>query len=113
MLELDGKAATKDKKKKLDAFLKGNRVAILVYGATWCGPCKAFERSVRKLEEASTVAVMHIDVDACDELCETIASVPTTALYVDGEHIAFLHGAYGANELIEWVSKQLREKGVE
>lgn len=112
MLELEGKTA-KDRKKNLEAFLEGKRIAVLVYGATWCGPCKAFERSVHKLEADTGLPVLHVDVDACEELCEAIESVPTTALYVDGEHVAFLRGAVGAKELRSWVADQLKGKGVE
>lgn len=112
MLELSGKTPN-DRKKKLEAFLSENRRALLVYGATWCGPCRAYEGSIRELERKSIAPVLHIDVDACEELCESVSSVPTTALYFNGEPVSEVSGSLSAAELIKWVAKHLESRGLE
>ena len=102
MLELSGETSKEQADRFVD-FMRRHPVALVVYGATWCGPCRTFDVSIRRVEKLGVVPVLHVDVDACGELCEDVASVPTSRLFAAGVQVAEFAGAIGADELIEWI----------
>ena len=73
---------------EVDAFLDENPVAILMFGATWCAPCKALKPKVEKIaEERSHVPLAYCDIEEHSQLVADleIMSVPTVMAMVDGE----------------------------
>jgi thioredoxin-like negative regulator of GroEL len=112
MLELSGKTSKEQADRFVD-FMRRHPVALVVYGATWCGPCRAFDVSIRRVEKLGLVPVLHVDVDACGELCEDVQSVPTSRLFSSGVQVAELAGAVGADELIQWIKTHSPKEGAD
>jgi thioredoxin 1 len=70
------------------------RLKLVVFYATWCGPCQRAKPIVAQIE-ATGVEVVRIDIDASPNLVEkyNISSVPTLILYRDGKEVARTHDA--------------------
>ena len=74
----------------LDTFLSANPRAIVMFGATWCAPCKALKPKVVKLsEEFSDVAFAYCSVDDAPEHASTygISSIPTLVSFRAGQRM--------------------------
>lgn len=65
---------------------------LLVFSATWCGPCKAFKPTLQQLDQDR---IEYIDIDEMPEIREDyeVKSVPTVILVdEDGEELQRLVG---------------------
>jgi thioredoxin 1 len=74
----------------------GNGLCALKFGATWCGPCKALEPKIKKMEEEfPSVSFKSVNVDDDPALAKKyqIRSVPTVILLKDGREINRVNGA--------------------
>lgn len=73
-----------------------NGFSLVKFGATWCGPCKAMDPVLTKLEqEYDNVKIIKIDVDDNPELAKNykIKAVPTVILFDNGKEIARIASA--------------------
>ena len=72
-----------------DEVLKNNPVAMVDFGATWCGPCKALAPVVEEIanEYEGRAAVGKADVDQCPSITARfrIRNVPTVLFFQNGE----------------------------
>lgn len=70
---------------------KGTKPALLDFGATWCGPCKALEPSIVALAQVygDRVAISKVDVDESQEVALKfgIMSVPTVVFLKNGKEV--------------------------
>jgi thioredoxin 1 len=57
---------------------------IIFFGASWCGPCKAFKPVMESLQ--SEMSITFIDVDSSPQTATqyNVRSVPTTILVENG-----------------------------
>jgi thioredoxin 1 len=80
---------TPDRPKKPDSVV---RLKLVVFYATWCGPCQRAKPIVAQIE-ARNIEVVRIDIDASPDLAEkySVNSVPTFILYRNGQQIARSH----------------------
>lgn len=86
----------------------GNGLCALKFGATWCGPCKALEPKIKKMEEEfPSVDFKSVNVDDDPALAKKyqIRSVPTVILLRDGREVTRVNGA----SLIAPLRKAFRE----
>ena len=77
----------------LDSFLSDNPLAVVMFGATWCAPCKALKPKVQKLsEEFSAVAFTYCSVDDAPQHASEwgISSIPTLVGFVGGKRSSTL-----------------------
>ncbi|ESS06981.1 MAG: thioredoxin [uncultured archaeon A07HB70] len=90
-----------DGRDDLDALLGAADVVLVDFYADWCGPCKMLEPVVEQLAAETPAAVATVDIDANRRLAEQfgVRSVPTLALFADGEQVEQLAGARGEAEL--------------
>ena len=66
---------------------------VLVFSASWCGPCKALKPHLEKV--ASTMMhVLYVDVDEAPEFTQAfkVRSVPTVMLRRDGQIVESVTG---------------------
>ena len=74
---------------------------LLVFSATWCGPCKAFKPTLLQLDQDR---LSYIDIDELPEIREdyNVKSVPTIVLVdEDGEELERFVGAQPLSKLQE------------
>ncbi|CAD7968305.1 unnamed protein product [Amoebophrya sp. A25] len=85
--------ATKD---EFDATLKDNKLVVVDFTATWCGPCQQIAPKFAELaEKYSDVTFIKVDVDdngdtaeACDVQC-----MPTFQFFKEGSQVHKIEGA--------------------
>ena len=70
--------------------LKANKdkLVILDFGASWCGPCKQLDPIIKeKAKEFPKAVFFKIDVDECEETAEQylVSNMPTLLFVKNGE----------------------------
>ena len=72
-----------------EQVIKENPVAMIDFGATWCGPCKALAPVVEEIagEYEGRAAVGKADVEECSGIAARfrIRNVPTILFFKNGE----------------------------
>ncbi|MFW5829154.1 MAG: thioredoxin family protein [Planctomycetota bacterium] len=61
----------------------------VVYGASWCAPCKILDRNLRTLMPQWDLTVIYVDADVHRHLLvkRNIGTLPTIAMYLDGQQL--------------------------
>lgn len=87
-------------------FITENKLVIIDFFATWCGPCKMLSPVLEELSNELSIPVGKVDVDECEDLAKAfeVSSIPTLLLYQDGKVVKKRLGYCGLEELKEWVS---------
>jgi len=73
---------------EVETYLEQNPVSVLMFGASWCMPCKALKPKVERLgEQFPHVPLAYCNVEEHATLVAEleIMSVPTVVAMVDGE----------------------------
>jgi thioredoxin 1 len=74
----------------------GDKLVLIDFYATWCGPCKVIAPELEKLAgEYSNVVVLKVDVDEAEEVAQKydISAMPTFKLFHKGKEISMVMGA--------------------
>lgn len=72
---------------QFNTFIKANKLLVVDFYATWCGPCKAIEPVLEKLaERVPQVAFGRVDVDKAQDVAReyAITAMPTLITFKDG-----------------------------
>lgn len=68
-----------------------NKVVLVDFGATWCGPCKAMEpiikEMIKKYEGRATILEINIDDQRALATDYMVQSIPTLILFTDGQEV--------------------------
>lgn len=74
------------------------------YGATWCGPCRALDNTLKQLTE---VDVIKYDVDEDEDLAiqKNIRSVPVLIFYNGDREVQRLVGAVSLKAINDVIEK--------
>lgn len=79
-------------------LLQQNKLVLVDFFATWCGPCKMIAPMIEALSEKydGRAAVAKIDVDENPDLAAqfNVMSIPTVVLFKDGQPIVTEVGAH-------------------
>ena len=72
-----------------DEIVSSNRVVMIDFGATWCGPCKALAPVVEEIarDYEGRAAVCKADVEEVSDIAARfrIRNVPTVLFFQNGE----------------------------
>jgi len=81
---------------EFNEHLKSDKLVIVDYFATWCGPCKAIAPIYANLsEEFSNALFLKVDVDKLKEVAreQQVKCMPTFKAYKNGTAVGSLEGA--------------------
>lgn len=86
-------------------IIKGDKPVLVDFFATWCGPCKMMQPILEQVSRqlGDQVRIVKIDVDKNQSLAGQlqVSSVPTLAIFKNGEIVWRQAGVQPANVLAE------------
>ena len=86
-------------------IIKGDKPVLVDFFATWCGPCKMMQPILEQVSQqlGDQVRIVKIDVDKNQHLASqlNVSSVPTLAIFKNGEIVWRQPGVQPANVLSE------------
>jgi thioredoxin 1 len=86
-------------------IIKGDKPVLVDFFATWCGPCKMMQPILEQVSQqlGDQVRIVKIDVDRNQQLASqlNVSSVPTLAIFKNGEIVWRQAGVQPANVLSE------------
>ncbi|XP_071523923.1 thioredoxin [Panulirus ornatus] len=85
----------------------GDKLVIVDFYATWCGPCKVIAPKLEKLsEDMSEVVFLKVDVDECEEVAAEyqISCMPTFLFMKSGQKLDSFSGA-NEEKVKEFIAK--------
>jgi len=74
----------------------GDKLVLIDFYATWCGPCKTIAPELEKLAgQHPNVVVLKVDVDDAEDVAQKyeISAMPTFKLFHKGKEIGMVMGA--------------------
>jgi thiol-disulfide isomerase/thioredoxin len=72
----------------------GYTSSVVIYSASWCGPCVRLKEWLNESFAASTFPIVVVDVDneAVKMLTENVEAMPTIEVYQNGERTHVMQG---------------------
>ena len=94
-----------------DGLLESEKLVIVDFWATWCGPCRMLSPLLDEVEEemADKVTVVKVNVDDADEIAMRfrIMSIPTLLFFKNGQIVDKTVGAMPKSVLVDKINANL------
>lgn len=95
--------------------LQSPRPVLVDFWATWCAPCRMVAPILEELSEtyAGRLTIAKVDVDRARMVAMRyrIQSIPTMALFVDGQPVQAVQGALPKEALVQFIEQHLPKGG--
>lgn len=88
--------------------LNSNKLTVVDFFATWCGPCQMLAPVLEKLsKEQDDLNIFKVDIDESVELAikYQVEVVPTLVIFKNGNPVKTLEGFRTEKELLEELNK--------
>lgn len=95
-------------KEELQKAIQDNKILLVKYGASWCGPCKMLAPVLEELSE--DVPIVDVDVDNLREIAveRGIMGVPVLEFYKNGEMVKQETG-FRPKEMLREILNDIKE----
>ena len=94
-----------------DELLQSEKLVIVDFWATWCGPCRMLSPLLDEVEEemADKIEVVKVNVDDADEIAMRfrIMSIPTLLFFKNGQMVDRSVGAMPKSALVDKINANL------
>ena len=94
-----------------DELLQSEKLVIVDFWATWCGPCRMLSPLLDEVEEemADKITVVKVNVDDADEIAMRyrIMSIPTLLFFKNGQVVDKTVGAMPKSTLVDKINANL------
>ena len=98
-------------KTSLDGLLESEKLVIVDFWATWCGPCRMLSPLLDEVEAEmeDKIVVVKVNVDDADEIAMRyrIMSIPTLIFFKDGQMVDRTVGAMPKSVLVDKINENL------
>ena len=96
---------------EFNEVLKENKLVLVDFFATWCGPCRMLSPILEEIKEENNgkFEIVKVDVDESEKLARKfgIMSVPTMIIFQDGTEAEKIVGLRDKDSIIETISAWL------
>ena len=94
-----------------DGLLESEKLVIVDFWATWCGPCRMLSPLLDEVEAEmeDKIVVVKVNVDDADEIAMRyrIMSIPTLIFFKDGQMVDRTVGAMPKSVLVDKINANL------
>ncbi|GMO15567.1 MAG: thioredoxin [Mycoplasmoidaceae bacterium] len=94
--------------KEFDKLIQSNKVVVLDFFASWCGPCQMLSPIIDELKkEMKTIVFLKSNIDEDLELASKfkITSIPTIMLFKNGKLVNSFKGFKPKEFIKTWITK--------
>ena len=92
-------------------LLQDNKLVVVDFWATWCGPCRMLSPVLDEVEEemSDKISVVKVNVDDADQIAMQyrIMSIPTLLFFKNGQLVDKSVGAMPKNLLVDKINANL------
>lgn len=97
-------------KENFKETINGDKLVLIDFFATWCGPCKMLGPIVEQIaDERDDVIIAKCDIDECMEFAQEygIMSVPTIILFKQGKEVERDIGLKTKERILDLINSNL------